>query len=91
VLTLVDGSAIRGFMPARYPSVANAAGDCDESDALPLGRKTIWQEVGRTGVIAEGQKTWVTSAGDFSLFELPTCDFGQCMPGNEHAQKDGPR
>jgi type VI secretion system protein ImpE len=91
VLTLVDGSAVRGFMPARYPSVANAAGDRDESDALPLGRKTIWQEVGRTGVIAEGQKTWVTSAGDFSLFELPTCDFGQRMAGNEHAQKDGPR
>ncbi|AXF13438.1 ImpE/SciE family protein [Paraburkholderia caledonica] len=91
VLTLVDGSAVRGFMPARYPSVANAAGDRDESDALPLGRKTIWQEVGRTGVIAEGQKTWATSAGDFSLFELPTCDFGQRMAGNEHAQKDGPR
>jgi len=91
VLTLVDGSAVRGFMPARYPSVANAAGDRDESDALLLGRKTIWQEVGLTGVIAEGQKTWVTSAGDFSLFELPTCDFGQRIAEYEDAQKVGHR
>ncbi|KVE72322.1 type VI secretion system accessory protein TagJ [Burkholderia vietnamiensis] len=69
-LTLVDGAIVHGFMPARYPG--SEAGD----DAMRLGRSTVWQESGRTGVTALGRKTWATDRGDFSLFELAGAEFG---------------
>jgi type VI secretion system protein ImpE len=68
-LTLVDSSTLRGFLPARYPL------STDDDDATRLGRRTAWREVGRTAVIGMGQKTWATSAGDFSVFELTSCEF----------------
>ncbi|WP_321800283.1 type VI secretion system accessory protein TagJ [Burkholderia sp. BCC1988] len=64
VLTLNDDSIVRGFMPARYPGSDTA------TDALRLGRETVWHESGRTGVIALGQKTWTTEQGDFGLFDF---------------------
>ncbi|CAB3711870.1 hypothetical protein LMG22037_04110 [Paraburkholderia phenoliruptrix] len=70
VLTLTDGSVVRGFMPARYPGSDTAA------DTLRLGRETVWHEAGRTAVIALGQKTWTTEQGDFGLFELANTEFG---------------
>ncbi|RQZ24529.1 ImpE/SciE family protein [Burkholderia sp. Bp9090] len=69
-LTLVDGSLIHGFMPARYP------GSETGSDAVRLGRETVWHDIGYTGVVALGQKTWATNLGDFSLFELAHAEFG---------------
>ncbi|KER72459.1 type VI secretion system accessory protein TagJ [Burkholderia sp. Ac-20349] len=69
-LTLIDGSLIHGFMPARYP------GSETGSDAVRLGRETFWRDIGRTGVVALGQKTWATDLGDFSLFELAHAEFG---------------
>jgi type VI secretion system protein ImpE len=68
-LTLFDGSTVRGFLPARYPVSP------DDDDALRLGRRTAWREVGRTALIGMGQKTWATRAGDFSVFELASCEF----------------
>jgi type VI secretion system protein ImpE len=100
-LTLVDGTAMRGFMPARYPGSDTAGSDTadfrvadgDGRDALRLGRLTVWQDAARTGVIALGQKTWATSAGDFSLFELEACTFGtggtRDAPHSAPAQLDG--
>jgi type VI secretion system protein ImpE len=70
VLTLTDGSVVRGFVPARYPgSEAN-------SDAIRRGGETLWSETGRTGVIALGRKTWVTAQGDFGVFDWLLADFG---------------
>lgn len=69
-LTLADGSLIHGFMPARYP------GSETGSDAVRLGRENIWRDIGRTGVVALGRKTWATDLGDFSLFELAHAEFG---------------
>lgn len=69
-LTLQDGSVVRGFLPARYPLSAQ------DDDALRLGQRTEWREVGRTAVIGMGRKTWATSDGDFSVFELASCEFG---------------
>lgn len=68
--TLGDGAVVHGFMPARYPG--SEAG----SDAIRIGRETIWREHGRTSVTALGQKTWSTDRGDFGLFELATAEFG---------------
>ncbi|MCF1369983.1 ImpE/SciE family protein [Burkholderia cenocepacia] len=65
-----DGAIIHGFMPARYPGSEAGA------DAARVGRETFWQEHGRTGVMALGQKTWSTNRGDFGLFELATAEFG---------------
>lgn len=74
-LTLVDGMKARGFMPARFPAVAGTVHDRAMLDALRLGNTTVWTESGRTGVIAQGRKTWTTSAGDIGLFELDVCTF----------------
>lgn len=74
-LTLVDGTKARGFMPARFPAVEEAVHDRAALDALRLGSTTVWAESGRTGVIAQGRKTWTTSAGDIGLFELDVCAF----------------
>jgi len=74
-LTLVDGTKARGFMPARFPAFEEAAHDRAKQDALRLGNTTVWTESGRTSVIAQGRKTWTTSAGDIGLFELDVCAF----------------
>ncbi|WP_043115885.1 type VI secretion system accessory protein TagJ [Pseudacidovorax intermedius] len=66
---LRDGTPLKGYMPMRYPL---AAGD---RDALLLGRETVWQDVGRTGVHARGQKVWMSSGGDLPLLDLRTCRF----------------
>jgi len=73
-IALKDGTLVRGFMPARYThSFDTGAGN---ADALALGRETVWQQVGLTGVVAAGRKTWATSTGDIGLFELRDCTFG---------------
>ncbi|MDR5796406.1 type VI secretion system accessory protein TagJ [Caballeronia sp. LZ008] len=71
-LKLRDGAVLHGFMPARYPVLAP---EREARDTLLLGRETRWQEGGRTGVMASGGKTWLTSAGDVGLFELRECTF----------------
>lgn len=88
-LTLTDGSAMPGFMPARYSGSENPQGDSREHDAIRLGRSTSWQDTGRTGVIALGQKTWTTSAGDLSIFELTKAEFGDRATDREPVQQDG--
>lgn len=75
LLTLRDGTKARGFMPARYPGDVDVNDDGAELDALRLGYTTVWTDVGRTGVIGRGRKTWATSAGDVGLFELDVCAF----------------
>lgn len=78
-LTLIDDSTVRGFTPARYPG----SGQEDHADdTLRLGHRTIWRETGRTGVIGVGQKTWATSAGDFSMFDLASCQFTPAAQGD---------
>lgn len=75
LLTLVDGTRVRGFMPARFPAAVDSTHDSATLDALRLGNTTVWTDVGRTGVIAQGRKTWTTSTGDVGLFELDICTF----------------
>jgi type VI secretion system protein ImpE len=87
-LTLTDGSAVPGFMPARYPGSEHSPGDSSEHDAIRLGRSTRWQETGRTGVIALGQKTWTTSAGHLSIFELAAAEFGNRATDREAVHQD---
>lgn len=76
-IMLVDGTTTRGFMPARFPAIADMTHDDATQDTLRLGNTTMWAESGRTGVIAQGRKTWATSVGDIGLFELDVCTFVQ--------------
>jgi type VI secretion system protein ImpE len=64
-------------------------GDSSEGDAIRLARTTVWHDTGRTGVIALGQKTWTTSTGDTSLFELATCAFGNKIRNPYQMKKGG--
>ncbi|GJH07356.1 ImpE/SciE family protein [Caballeronia novacaledonica] len=82
VLTLIDGSTVRGFVPARYP------GSETGSDAIRRGRETLWREAGRTGVIALGQKTWATAQGDFGVFDWLLGDFGARATADAQAVRE---
>lgn len=77
LLTLADGTKIRGCMPARFPVVDGEDRGSATLDALRLGKTTIWTNVSKTGVIAQGCKTWTTSTGDIGLFELNFCRFSR--------------
>lgn len=68
-LVLRDGTALKGYMPMRYPMHAG------DRDALLMARETVWVDVGRTGVTARGQKMWMTDAGDIALLDLRHCEF----------------
>lgn len=77
-LVLRDGTALKGYMPMRYPVQTG------DRDALLMARETVWTDIGRTGVFARGQKMWATDAGDIALLDLRECRFadGQPQPGN---------
>lgn len=79
-ITLLDGTELNGFMPARYAPVSYVQGAGASTDsALALGKRTEWQQIGRSGVIGVGRKTWATSAGDVGVFELGDCAFGEAQ------------
>lgn len=82
-LSLNDGATLHGFMPVRYPVHGHA--QHDDAEALQIGRETVWHEMGRTGVIGFGRKTWSTSTGDFSVFEVPQCAFGDAATADTNA------
>jgi type VI secretion system protein ImpE len=66
---LRNATVLRGYSPARYPHAGHTP------TAIKLGRETVWTDVGLTGVIAAGQKTWSTDRGDFGLLEIGECRF----------------
>ena len=63
---------LRCFVPTRYCGTENIAADIGSSqrDALMPSRLTRWQDVGETAVIALGQKTLMTEAGDIPLLSI---------------------
>ena len=68
-IELHEGAVVRAYMPMRYPVQSG------DRDALLMARETVWQEVGRTGVHARGQKMWTTDVGDMALLDLRQADF----------------
>ncbi|TDV16439.1 type VI secretion system accessory protein TagJ [Paraburkholderia caballeronis] len=66
---LRSGAVLRGYVPVRYPGSESGPAD------IKLARETTWTNVGSTGVLATGQKTWATDRGDFGLLEIGTCRF----------------
>jgi type VI secretion system protein ImpE len=69
VVGLRDATVLRGYLPVRYPGSESGPA------AMRLARETIWKDVGETGVIALGQKTWSTDKGDFGLLDIGECRF----------------
>ncbi|WP_233272751.1 type VI secretion system accessory protein TagJ [Paraburkholderia acidisoli] len=89
-VTLHDGTALRGFMPARYaPSPDVPASGRADDNVLAIGRCTHWHRTGRSGVIGVGGKTWATSAGDIGIFELRDCIFGDRCASTLLASAEG--
>ncbi|WP_233808447.1 type VI secretion system accessory protein TagJ [Paraburkholderia sp. HP33-1] len=69
VVGLRDATVLRGYLSVRYP------GSESGPVAIRLSRETTWKDVGETGVIALGQKTWSTGKGDFGLLDIGECRF----------------
>lgn len=62
--------------PALSESVGSHPGSEEGSDAIRLSREIQWSEVGQTAVIARGQNTWMTDAGDIGLLDVSTSTLG---------------
>jgi len=69
IVGLRNATVLRGYLPVRYP------GSESGPSAIRFARETTWKDVGETGVIALGQKTWSTDKGDFGLLEISECRF----------------
>ncbi|MFT4066128.1 type VI secretion system accessory protein TagJ [Paraburkholderia sp.] len=69
IVGLRNATVLRGYLPVRYP------GSESGPSAIKLARETIWRDIGETGVIALGQKTWRTDTGDFGLLDIGECHF----------------
>lgn len=70
-VTLRDGSALKAYLPVRYPGSELA------DDAVRLARESRWREEGKTGVFGLGQKTWMTDVGDMGVLDLRNITFMQ--------------
>lgn len=68
-LVLRDGTQMAAYVPVRYPHTPST------TDAQRLALETVWQDVGTTGVFAQGQKTWMTDTGDWALLDIRHCEF----------------
>lgn len=66
---LIDGRTLHGLVPARYPAPPGAR-MVDQDEPLRLGRETRWRELSDGIYAGEGQKMWVTDAGDFALLDV---------------------
>jgi type VI secretion system protein ImpE len=69
IVVLRNATVLRGYLPVRYP------GSETGPSAIRLARETTWGDIGETGVIALGQKTWCTNIGDFGLLDIGECHF----------------
>lgn len=79
-IVLRDGTALKGYMPMRYPVQPG------QRDAALLARETLWIDVGRTGVFARGQKMWTTDMGDMPVLDVRQCVFaGAANQEQDHA------
>ncbi len=62
-----EGEAF-GFIPSRYT-------DSIDDDALALGRRTEWQDLGQEYFIGKGQRVFSTDQGDYPLLETRSIKF----------------
>jgi type VI secretion system protein ImpE len=64
-ITLVNGGAMVGLVPTRYPG--SEAADRDE---IRLARLTEWQDAGGECWLGTGQRIWATDLQDFALLDV---------------------
>ena len=72
-ITLRDGQSVAGLMPARYPLMRDALGEPD--DAILLGRRTSWQEVGIECFAGVGQKMLLSDSAEHAMLDLRLVQF----------------
>jgi type VI secretion system protein ImpE len=63
-LRLLNGGDTVALIPARYPG-----SEASDDDAIRMGRRTDWRQVGDETYIGLGQKMWATDAGEYALLE----------------------
>jgi len=68
-IELLGGRSLQGLVPARYPP-APGARMIDLPDPVKLGRVTEWRPLYADTYAGEGQKMWLTDAGEFALLDL---------------------
>lgn len=58
------------YLPSRSCWTQAPAEPTDQQQALMQAHLTVWQEVGDTGVFAQGQKTWMSDGIDWPLLDI---------------------
>lgn len=64
------GRPLHVFLPTRYPIEPGANESQASHDALLMSRLTRWRDVGETGVLAQGQKTWMSDGIDWPMLDV---------------------
>ncbi|MCX8097980.1 MAG: virulence protein SciE type [Casimicrobiaceae bacterium] len=67
-LRLPNGGRLPVLIPARYPETAALEGE--QSDALKRSRATRWVELGDDQWRGEGQRMWVSDAGEHAVLDV---------------------
>lgn len=62
--------SLHAFLPARSCWLQTPQHPGEQQQALMLGHLTVWQDVGETGVFAQGQKTWMSEGIDWPLLDI---------------------
>lgn len=68
-----DGAPARDwhvFLPSRYCLAQGRSHTSGTEQALLLSHLTRWQDVGQTGVFAQGQKTWMSEGIDWPMLDV---------------------
>lgn len=64
------GKNLHAFIPARSCWPQPPKQPSEQQQALMMGRLSVWEEVGETGVFVQGQKTWMSEGIDWPLLDV---------------------
>ncbi|WP_459615762.1 type VI secretion system accessory protein TagJ [Bordetella sp. 2513F-2] len=66
---LASGPTLHGLVPARYPAPPGQALS-GQDERFCLGRVTEWRPLADDTYAGQGQKMWMTDAGEFALLDI---------------------
>ncbi|WP_158513791.1 type VI secretion system accessory protein TagJ [Serratia inhibens] len=75
--TLMLDKPVHGFIPARYPLMAQ------KDHKFKTGSQTQWQQQGQERYVGHGRKMWMSSAGECALFEAGNITFNRVKSEHE--------
>ncbi|VFR51839.1 Protein of avirulence locus ImpE [plant metagenome] len=80
-VTLADGREQACLIPARYPAPAGEAGYGALDEAALMSRRTTWRDLGDGVFLGDGQKMWMTDAGEYALLDVREVSCGVGVAG----------